>query len=171
MDDTPGLTDIFDFSDLPELETVLQAVFAVSFVWILCTLMWTPRKRPQLRSAAVLVLGDVGRSPRMMYHAGSFARAGFETFVVGYEGARYVVVLPFNLMVFRRQACCCIACRAKNPVLLPRPAPLCAPIPAVHRSCSYQNCAPTALHPVYLLRGDLRTSRIHHSAGTIVREV
>lgn len=43
-----------------------------------------PKRRK--RSVAVLVLGDIGRSPRMMYHAESFAKSGFETFVVGYEG-------------------------------------------------------------------------------------
>ena len=39
-----------------------------------------------MRSVVVFVLGDVGRSPRMMYHAESFANNGFETYVVGYRG-------------------------------------------------------------------------------------
>jgi beta-1,4-mannosyltransferase len=39
------------------------------------------------RSVVVFVLGDVGRSPRMMYHAESFANNGFETYIVGYRGA------------------------------------------------------------------------------------
>lgn len=43
-----------------------------------------PKRRKQ--SVAILVLGDVGRSPRMMYHAESFAKHGFETVIVGYEG-------------------------------------------------------------------------------------
>lgn len=38
------------------------------------------------RSVAVLVLGDIGRSPRMMYHSQSFAQNDFETFVIGYSG-------------------------------------------------------------------------------------
>lgn len=44
------------------------------------------KRRPTLRSVAILVLGDVGRSPRMMYHAESFAKFGFRTHLIGYEG-------------------------------------------------------------------------------------
>lgn len=44
-------------------------------------------QRPtRMRSVVVFVLGDVGRSPRMMYHAESFANNGFETYIVGYRG-------------------------------------------------------------------------------------
>ena len=45
------------------------------------------RERAVLRCVAVLVLGDIGRSPRMMYHAESFANAHFQTYLVGYAGA------------------------------------------------------------------------------------
>ena len=44
------------------------------------------RRPPKLRSVAILVLGDVGRSPRMMYHAESFAKLGFDTYLIGYRG-------------------------------------------------------------------------------------
>ena len=37
----------------------------------------------------ILVLGDVGRSPRMQYHALSCAKAGFQVDVVGFGGMRY----------------------------------------------------------------------------------
>lgn len=63
----------------PSLVTFLLGFFAVR--WYL-----SPRKRPSLRSAAIVVLGDVGRSPRMMYHAESFAKLGFQTYVIGYKG-------------------------------------------------------------------------------------
>lgn len=44
-------------------------------------------RRPlELRSVTIVVLGDIGRSPRMMYHAESFAKDGFETTIVGYKG-------------------------------------------------------------------------------------
>jgi len=39
-----------------------------------------------LKTVAVVVLGDLGRSPRMMYHAQSFAKAGWEVYLVGYAG-------------------------------------------------------------------------------------
>lgn len=45
-----------------------------------------PRPRPELRSVAILVLGDIGRSPRMMYHAESFAKTEFLTYLIGYGG-------------------------------------------------------------------------------------
>ena len=44
------------------------------------------KKPARKRSVVVFVLGDVGRSPRMMYHAESFASNGFETYIVGYRG-------------------------------------------------------------------------------------
>jgi len=42
-------------------------------------------QRPTLsRSATILVLGDIGRSPRMMYHAASFNRNGCTVHIVAY---------------------------------------------------------------------------------------
>jgi len=35
-------------------------------------------------TAILLVLGDIGRSPRIMYHAESLAKHGWKTFVIGY---------------------------------------------------------------------------------------
>lgn len=45
--------------------------------------------RPSLvpKSVALVVLGDIGRSPRMMYHAESLARNGYTTHIVAYRGA------------------------------------------------------------------------------------
>lgn len=34
----------------------------------------------------VIVLGDVGRSPRMQYHAVSLANSGYQVDLLGYEG-------------------------------------------------------------------------------------
>jgi hypothetical protein len=42
---------------------------------------------PEYRSVAILVLGDIGRSPRMMYHAQSFASLNFQTYIIAYKGA------------------------------------------------------------------------------------
>lgn len=42
------------------------------------------QRKSRRHSATVLVLGDIGRSPRMMYHSESLARHGWETFVIGY---------------------------------------------------------------------------------------
>lgn len=53
-----------------------------------------PPEKPVLHSVAILVLGDVGRSPRMMYHAQSFAKNGFYTFLIGYRGALRFMICP-----------------------------------------------------------------------------
>ncbi|KAJ7629348.1 mannosyltransferase [Mycena rosella] len=46
-----------------------------------------PRKEYTLRAVAIVVLGDIGRSPRMMYHAESFAENDFFTDLIGYGGS------------------------------------------------------------------------------------
>lgn len=38
-------------------------------------------------SVQVLVLGDIGRSPRMQYHAMSIAKHGGRVDIIGYKGA------------------------------------------------------------------------------------
>lgn len=74
-------------------ELALQASFLASLLAI-AFLTWRafrPRNHHSLRSVAILVLGDIGRSPRMMYHAQSFAENGFVTHLIGYGG---VIPLP-----------------------------------------------------------------------------
>ncbi|PPQ98912.1 hypothetical protein CVT24_003543 [Panaeolus cyanescens] len=46
-----------------------------------------------MRTVAILVLGDIGRSPRMMYHAKSFAEMGFVTDLIGYAGSKPIPAL------------------------------------------------------------------------------
>lgn len=38
------------------------------------------------RSVQVVVLGDIGRSPRMQYHAISLAKHGARVYLIGYRG-------------------------------------------------------------------------------------
>ena len=38
------------------------------------------------KSVCVVVLGDLGRSPRMLYHSLSFSKEGFHVDMVGYAG-------------------------------------------------------------------------------------
>jgi len=67
-------------------------IHAVLFLLALGFLTWKalsfihPQNQHTLRSVAILVLGDIGRSPRMMYHAKSFAENNFETDLIGYHG-------------------------------------------------------------------------------------
>ncbi|WWD18908.1 hypothetical protein CI109_103364 [Kwoniella shandongensis] len=51
------------------------------------------------RTATVLVLGDVGRSPRMMYHAESLSKHGWQTFLVGYDDTPPIPALLENPLV------------------------------------------------------------------------
>ena len=44
----------------------------------------------------IVVLGDIGRSPRMQYHALSFAAEGFDVTMLGYGGMN-----PFKSQLFR----------------------------------------------------------------------
>uniref|UniRef100_A0A0W0F9V1 Chitobiosyldiphosphodolichol beta-mannosyltransferase n=1 Tax=Moniliophthora roreri TaxID=221103 RepID=A0A0W0F9V1_MONRR len=52
-----------------------------------------PRDQHSLRSVAILVLGDIGRSPRMMYHAESFGENDFTTYLIGYGGSKPIPAL------------------------------------------------------------------------------
>ncbi|KAG5353854.1 hypothetical protein C0989_001106 [Termitomyces sp. Mn162] len=56
--------------------------------WIVWRFWSFSRKRLALRTVAIVVLGDIGRSPRMMYHAQSFAENDFLTHVIGYGGSK-----------------------------------------------------------------------------------
>ncbi|KAK0540216.1 mannosyltransferase [Tilletia horrida] len=57
------------------------------FVWVaLHRARTTTGPHSLKRSAAVVVLGDVGRSPRMCYHAESLANEGYKVGLVGYAG-------------------------------------------------------------------------------------
>ena len=40
------------------------------------------------KNVTLVVLGDIGRSPRMQYHALSFAQIGWTVDFVGYDGKR-----------------------------------------------------------------------------------
>jgi beta-1,4-mannosyltransferase len=84
-------------------DDVLAIVSGVTFgiLWLSLTgFLWyffKPRNYHSLRSVAILVLGDIGRSPRMMYHAQSFAENGFMTELVGYGGLLpHALVSPTN---------------------------------------------------------------------------
>lgn len=63
----------------------LGLLFAL--LWVIVSRSPSTTGRSSLgRSAAVVVLGDVGRSPRMCYHAQSLAEDGWRVAVVGYQG-------------------------------------------------------------------------------------
>lgn len=64
---------------------VVPVLLLLLLSWRLVILL-RPNNQHGMRSVAIIVLGDVGRSPRMMYHAESFASNGFMTYLIGYDG-------------------------------------------------------------------------------------
>jgi beta-1,4-mannosyltransferase len=69
----------------PTVSHFLISVALLVLTWVIWV-AFKPRKRVSLRSVVILVLGDIGRSPRMMYHAQSFAENDFTTNLIGYGG-------------------------------------------------------------------------------------
>lgn len=47
---------------------------------------YQPAEKPEDEHIQILVLGDIGRSPRMQYHAISIAKHGRNVDLVGYKG-------------------------------------------------------------------------------------
>ncbi|KAL0945541.1 hypothetical protein HGRIS_014703 [Hohenbuehelia grisea] len=68
--------------------STIIAIVLASLAWFTWSLLCRPFPSSfRQRSVAILVLGDIGRSPRMMYHAESFAQVQFETYLIGYGGS------------------------------------------------------------------------------------
>lgn len=79
------------------LETILPVALFISTVCTVILLLLPSRyvkeslsqeaaKTGAKTSVQVLVLGDIGRSPRMQYHAMSIAKHGGRVDIVGYQG-------------------------------------------------------------------------------------
>jgi hypothetical protein len=83
-----GRTSLMMTTLAVDYRNTLQTLLAIVLVWFVWR-SWKKDVQPNrtLRSVAILVLGDIGRSPRMMYHAESFAKNEFETFFIGFKGA------------------------------------------------------------------------------------
>jgi beta-1,4-mannosyltransferase len=88
------------------IESVIEVAFFVSTIVTLFILMLPSQYEPKRRVAGssddlsepkttvqVLVLGDIGRSPRMQYHALSIARGGGHVDIIGYSGK---IITNFN---------------------------------------------------------------------------
>ncbi|KAM0206466.1 hypothetical protein ACHAQI_008193 [Fusarium lateritium] len=78
------------------VSVIAGGISCVALVWLIRGLVdfiptrYTPAEKPQDDHIQVLVVGDVGRSPRMQYHALSVAKHGRNIDIVGYkETARH----------------------------------------------------------------------------------
>lgn len=72
-----------------EIYLFYQGLYSLMCVTFLFVYMASGYRKARVGSTAcVIVLGDVGRSPRMQYHASSFAELGFNVDIIGYGGSK-----------------------------------------------------------------------------------
>ncbi|KAJ6573957.1 mannosyltransferase [Mycena vulgaris] len=83
--DIPVLIGLW-FTNKYILDIPYSPVLILWFTWKAWA-FFKPRNQHSLRSVAIVVLGDIGRSPRMMYHAESFMENDFFTDLIGYGGS------------------------------------------------------------------------------------
>ena len=78
---------------------VASIIFGVTIAILANFVDGLTRKPPKHHTAIILVLGDIGRSPRMMYHAESLAQHGWETIMIGYNETSPIPALLENPLV------------------------------------------------------------------------
>ena len=75
------------------------SVIALGYVWSFALWLgkksldmiptrYQPAEKPEDEHIQILVVGDIGRSPRMQYHALSVSKHGKKVDIVGYKGER-----------------------------------------------------------------------------------
>lgn len=64
---------------------LILSLSLTALLFLYLPIRYAPPKDGKVR-VAVLVLGDIGRSPRMQYHALSIARKGGLVDLIGYNG-------------------------------------------------------------------------------------
>lgn len=87
------------------VSVIAGSLSCLLLVWLLRGLAnliptrYRPVENPEDEHIQILVVGDVGRSPRMQYHALSVAKHGRNVDIVGYKGdtIQYVVVFGANI--------------------------------------------------------------------------
>lgn len=77
------------------LFVLLTFVFSIL---LLVALKW--REDDGKGRVAVIVLGDIGRSPRMQYHALSLCREGYDVEFVGYGGINFTTLCISVISLF-----------------------------------------------------------------------
>jgi beta-1,4-mannosyltransferase len=62
--------------------------FGVCFLLLVWPLLYILKRfyKPNEQSVILVVLGDIGRSPRMKYHSLSLAKLGYQVSFIGYSG-------------------------------------------------------------------------------------
>ncbi|KAG8038901.1 hypothetical protein G9C98_003208 [Cotesia typhae] len=65
---------------------IYSSILIIFISWLLWTI-WSRIKTCDKKRMCIVVLGDIGRSPRMQYHALSFMNEGYFVDIVGYSGS------------------------------------------------------------------------------------
>jgi beta-1,4-mannosyltransferase len=72
------------------IEFLITSAFCLSSALTVLILLlpsqYDPTTQKDKPSVQILVLGDIGRSPRMQYHALSIANHGGNVVIIGYKG-------------------------------------------------------------------------------------
>ena len=73
------------------MEALTSAFYALVILFVVLWYFW--RYDGETKRVHVVVLGDIGRSPRMQYHSLSLAQNGFAVNVIGYSGMSLFLML------------------------------------------------------------------------------
>lgn len=65
---------------------LFEMLLAIVTIILIFFIAWC-RYRKKEKSVCIVVLGDIGRSPRMQYHAISFTKEGYTVEILGYPGS------------------------------------------------------------------------------------
>ena len=83
-DEADGDTQIVKKNEKNAVEFLVYFL-GLSFIFGLLFKLF--KRREKTKSVCIVVLGDIGRSPRMQYHALSFAKEGYGLELIGYPGS------------------------------------------------------------------------------------
>ncbi|WRT68208.1 uncharacterized protein IL334_005183 [Kwoniella shivajii] len=64
---------------------IFLILIAPSTLFFVLLVRQTSLRPSRKKTATILVIGDIGRSPRMMYHSSSLAKKGYEAWIIGYN--------------------------------------------------------------------------------------
>lgn len=90
----PDASTNFDLGGQHSLALTVVVALSTLLTIILATLpsRYTKIDHASIKYAVqIVVLGDIGRSPRMQYHALSIAKHGGKVFLIGYQGVCLIV--------------------------------------------------------------------------------
>lgn len=65
---------------------VVFELFVIILTILISLALWC-RTRKKEKNVCIVVFGDIGRSPRMQYHAISFTKEGYNVEIIGYPGS------------------------------------------------------------------------------------